>query len=105
MDGNKKTSTGVYSIQDSNEASCSNVSLDTDTQVLERYALFPVYFKTDMLLNRCDEIVSLLPNMLYDSIKRDWESSVKLRFHHNLLNNDSEKTEVAFIVFLLKFIR
>ncbi|XP_013920770.1 PREDICTED: uncharacterized protein LOC106547998 [Thamnophis sirtalis] len=35
MDGNKKTSTGVYSIQDSNEASCSNVSLDTDTQVLE----------------------------------------------------------------------
>ncbi|XP_039188055.1 SUN domain-containing protein 3 isoform X5 [Crotalus tigris] len=35
MDGNKKLSTGVYSIQDSNEASCSNVSLDTDTQVLE----------------------------------------------------------------------
>ncbi|XP_058036453.1 SUN domain-containing protein 3 [Ahaetulla prasina] len=35
MDGNKKTSTGVYSVQDSNEASCSNVSLDTDAQVLE----------------------------------------------------------------------
>lgn len=93
MDGNKKTSTGVYSIQDSNEASCSNVSLDTDTQVLERYALFSVYFKTDVLLNRCDEIFSPVPNMLYGSIKRDWESSVKLYFQHNLVNNDSEKTE------------
>ncbi|KAM3821054.1 SUN domain-containing protein 3 [Vipera latastei] len=34
MDGSKKPK-GVYSVQDSNEASCSNVSLDTDTQVLE----------------------------------------------------------------------